>query len=385
MTISTDLLIIGAGPFGLAMAAYADDHQLDYRIVGRWMEFWQANMPKSMLLRSACDWHLDPGDVHTIEHYLETQSLTPAAVEPLSLDFYLGYVRWFRAQKQIEPMPTFVQRLEHRAETALFQATLDHGQTIQAKKVVVAIGFKPFKNVPAEIAALIPETHRAHTCDFVDLSSVAGKRCAIIGGRQSAFEWAALLHEQGAVAVHVVHRHDTPQFTPSDWSWVNTLVDAMADDPGWFRNLSPQEKKELNHRFWVEGRQKLEPWLEPRIRQESISLWPNANVIACRQLADNSLKLDLDVGEAIIADQVILATGYKVDVNNIPFLAGSNLLAKLATKNGYPALDMQFQSNIPGLFFTSMCATQDFGAFFAFTVSVRTSARVIGAALRKVT
>jgi cation diffusion facilitator CzcD-associated flavoprotein CzcO len=382
VTASTDLLIIGAGPFGLALAAYAHDHQRDYRIVGRPMEFWRANMPNGMLLRSACDWHLDPAEVHTLKRYVESLGLTPEAVEPLPLNFYLDYVRWFQEQKQIEPDPAFVQRLTHKVETGSFEAALNDGRSLEAKNVVVAIGFRPFKHVPEELAALIPETHRGHTCDVVDLARLAGKRCAIIGGRQSAFEWAALLHEHGAVAVHVVHRHDTPRFEPSDWSWVGTLVDAIADDPGWFRNLSAQEKEELGRRFWAEGRLKLEPWLEPRIRKDGVRLWPNANVVACERLADNALKLTLDSGGAIVVDQVILATGYKVDVGRIPFLAGTEILTRLAVRDGCPALDERFQSNIPGLFFTSMCATQDFGAFFAFTVSVRASARVIGAALR---
>jgi hypothetical protein len=36
------------------------------------------------------------------------------------------------------------------------------------------------------------------------------------------------------------------------------------------------------------------------------------------------------------------------------------------------------QGNLPGLFITRMAATQDFGAFFAFTVSIGASARIIG-------
>jgi hypothetical protein len=35
------------------------------------------------------------------------------------------------------------------------------------------------------------------------------------------------------------------------------------------------------------------------------------------------------------------------------------------------------RSSVPGLFITSMPATQDFGPFFAFTIAVRTSARLI--------
>lgn len=54
----TELLIIGAGPFGLAMAAYASHHHMDYLVVGDPMSFWQTHMPQGMSLRSACDWHL---------------------------------------------------------------------------------------------------------------------------------------------------------------------------------------------------------------------------------------------------------------------------------------------------------------------------------------
>jgi len=67
-------------------------------------------------------------------------------------------------------------------------------------------------------------------------------------------------------------------------------------------------------------------------------------------------------------------------MHRVPFLRAGNIAAQLATKNGYPVLDEHFQSNVPGLYFTSMPATRDFGAFFAFTVSVRTSAKVIAAA-----
>ena len=47
------LLIVGAGPFGLSLAAYARRHGIEYLMVGRPMHFWEANMPHSMLLRSA--------------------------------------------------------------------------------------------------------------------------------------------------------------------------------------------------------------------------------------------------------------------------------------------------------------------------------------------
>jgi cation diffusion facilitator CzcD-associated flavoprotein CzcO len=383
MSRHTELLIIGAGPFGLAMAAYASHHRMDYLLVGHPMSFWHAHMPQGMYLRSACDWHLDPLKVHTIEAYLHGQRLSPPDVEPLSRDFYLHYAQWFQQQKMIAPFPTSVEQLRSSHEAPhVFEAVLANGETITASHVLLAVGFQYFKNIPTEFAQMIPPGYFSHTCDCVSFDAFQGKRCLIVGGRQSAFEWAALLHEHGAAAVHVSHRHETPEFRPSDWSWVGPLVEAMVDDPGWFRHLSVQEKQALNQRFWAEGRLKLEPWLKPRIDHDTVQIWPTSQPVACRQLPHGELEVGLDVGRKLTVDHIILATGYKVDMAKIPFLGRGNILSRLQTSNGYPVLDEHFQSNIPGLFMTSMAATQDFGAFFAFTVSVGASARIIGSFLQ---
>jgi NADPH-dependent 2,4-dienoyl-CoA reductase/sulfur reductase-like enzyme len=85
----TPLLIIGAGPFGLAMAAAAGELRIPHVVVGEPMSFWRRHMPAGMLLRSACDWHFDPAGSATIARFLETRGQTPSDVEPLSLELYL--------------------------------------------------------------------------------------------------------------------------------------------------------------------------------------------------------------------------------------------------------------------------------------------------------
>ena len=128
---------------------------------------------------------------------------------------------------------------------------------------------------------------------------------------------------------------------------------------------------------------KLEPWLAARIEKDSIHLHPESTPTECALRDDGALDVTLSTGARVRADQVLLATGYQVDVARIPMLAAGNILSRLETRNRYPSLDEAMQSNLPGLHFTSMCATQDFSPFFGFTVAVRTSARLIGDAVRR--
>lgn len=372
--LETDLLIIGAGPFGLALAAQATHDRIEHVIVGKAMEFWRANMPNGMFLRSACDWHLDPLGVHTIDAYLQSQGKTAPDVEPLSLAFYLSYVDWFQEQKNIQPIAAYVQRLDCTNEH--FVATTRNGNIIQARRVVLAPGFRHFANIPAELQPKLPAGSFRHTVEFVDFSEAANKRYLIIGGRQSAFEWAALLLEAGAAAVHLSHRHASPAFAAADWSWVNPLVDAIVENPNWFRRLSQTEKDQIAHRLWAEGRLKIEPWLESRLSDKRVKLWPQTELERVEN-ENGNFEVRLTNGENFAVDHIVLATGYKVDITRLPYLAAGNLLDQLETRNGFPVLDDHFETSVPGLFITSMPAGQDFGPFFGFTISVRTSAKLI--------
>lgn len=377
----TTLLIIGAGPFGLAMAAHTQHLGIDYIIVGKPMEFWKMNMPDGMYLRSTCDWHLDTTGEHTIDKFLQTQQRNCKEVEPLSRQFYLLYVQWFITQKKIECMPSYIQQLDYANYG--YRAVTDDGVTIHAKFVVVAIGFKYFKNLPDEIINRLPASGYSHTCNLVDMCLMKNKRVLILGGRQSAFEWAALLHEAGAETIHLSYRHSTPAFTASNWSWVNELVDHLVEDPSWFRNLSPEEKDAVSKKLWEEGRLKLEPWLAPRIMQDFVYLWPHTFLVRSTALANGACEVLLNNDRAITVDHIILATGYKVNIGKVPFLVNGNILSMLKTDNDFPVLDEYFQTNLPGLFITSMPASQYFGPFFGFTIGVRTSAKLVGKALMK--
>ncbi len=375
--MSLDLLVIGAGPFGLSLAAHAKQQGLSVEVLGKPMGFWKDNMPRGMILRSASDWHLDADGRDTIEAFLAERGQTPADVEPLARDLYLDYAEWFRLRAGIEPRAGMVRALERTAKG--FIATLDNVSFVEARNVAVAVGFANFANQPIELARMLPPSRWSHTSKPMDLAKFRDKRVLIVGGRQSAFEWAAILADEGASQVHLSHRHDSPAFATADWSWVNPLVEAMAGDPGWFRRLPAAEQEALARRLWTEGRAKVEPWLEGRVMRGGVTLWPRTNPVSSEETA-GGLAVTLDNGEVLVVDHVILATGYRVRMQRVPFLA--ELQHELASDDGFPVLDEHFQTSIPGLFVTSMPATRDFGPFFAFTIAARTSARLIVDAIR---
>lgn len=335
-------------------------------------------MPKGMILRSTANWYLDPDHQWTIDRFLAAHNPNQCAGEPISREQYIAYMNWFIQQADIPITPAYVRRLDQ--EEHWFTAELDNGQTIRARNVVLAVGFQYFTHLPEPLVSLLPAGRYQHTCDAVDMTAFLGKRVLLIGGRQSAFESAALLREAGAAHIHLSYRHATPRFEEADWSWVEPIVDHMAKQPTWFRNLSTQQQEQYRYRLWAEGRLKVEPWLKERVCQPEISLHPHTEIASTRLKADDSICIGLTNGQELSVDNILLATGYQVDVAQLPFLSES-IQQALATQSGFPLLNPHFQSSVPGLYFSSFAAGQSFGPFFGFTVGVRTAANLIGHAL----
>ncbi len=84
-----------------------------------------------MYLRSDLDWHLDAANEATIDAYSASRGLTRRDVEPLSLDFYRGYLGWFQEQKRIVCRAALVDRLDHDGNG--FAASLVDGNKYQRR------------------------------------------------------------------------------------------------------------------------------------------------------------------------------------------------------------------------------------------------------------
>jgi FAD-dependent urate hydroxylase len=368
MADRTDLLVVGAGPYAYSAASCARDHGIDTRVVGLPMSFWREQMPTDMFLRSGPDWHLDAAGEHTFAAYFEDRGLNRAENDPVPIGVFLDHTDWFRAQKGFDVDERHVDTLEVDGEG--FLATMEDGSTITAEKVLAAPGIRHFTALPAWHEG-VPEHRRAHTCDLVDFDGLAGARVVVVGGRQSAYEWAALLCDHGAASVDVVHRHAAPAFERVSWEFVNPYVEQTLAQRGWWRSLSADEQRTIALEFWQVGRLTLEPWLTPRLTPDVVTVHASCEVVGVEE-GDEASVLGLTDGSRLTADFVVFASGYRADIGRVPYL--EPLLDDLAVADGFPQLSEGFETSIPGLFMTGFASTRDFGPFYGFTKGCPSSA-----------
>jgi thioredoxin reductase len=179
----------------------------------------------------------------------------------------------------------------------------------------------------------------------------------------------------------MTYRHTTPQFAEQDWSWVQPLARRALADHSWWRRLGDETQEKIRHDFWAMGRLTLEAWLDGRVHQPNIYIHPGTNLNSVMPVGDKMYEVTLDDDFCFDVHHIILATGYHPNMHNVAFLDRATILDGLATVDGFPALDPEFQTNLPNLYVTGLAATRDFGPFFGFTVACPVAAKIIGDAV----
>jgi cation diffusion facilitator CzcD-associated flavoprotein CzcO len=366
-------LVIGAGPYALSTASLARERGIDTVIVGRPMGFWHENMPAEMLLRSGPDWHLDASHTDTLEAYLDDRQIRPDDVDPIPIALFLEYAEWFAQRKGLDARRDLVTKLEKPG--ARFEATLESGERITAEHVVAVPGVRHYAHFP-EWATSLPPGRSDHTCDLVSFDKLAGQRILIVGGRQSAYEWAALILEHGAAQVDLVHRHEIPRLERVSWRFVDPHVDRTIKVRGYWRNLPTDEQEAIARRFWEVGRLTLEYWLAPRLDSSRVIRRPGVHVVDTDAGSDHgALRVTLSDSTRLDVDHVVFACGYRADLGKVPYLSG--VLSRILLDDGFPVLDESFQTTLEGLYITGFSATRDFGPFFGFVKAAPAAATLI--------
>jgi thioredoxin reductase len=334
------------------------------------MSFWRENMPADMFLRSGPGWHLDACGEDTFEAYFEDSGLRPEDHDPIPIRVFCDYTDWFRWRKGFDVDERLVSELTKPTDT--FVARMEDGSTLTAERVLAAPGIRHFTSLPAWHDQ-VPAESRSHTCDLVSFDGLAGARVAVIGGRQSAYEWAALLCEHGAEQVAVVHRHAAPTFARVSWAFVDPYVDQTLAKKGWWRTLPPETRAAITAEFWRVGRLTLEHWLAPRLAAEVVTTHAGCEVVAVGSNGD-AVTLELSDAETLVVDRVVFATGYRTNLEAVPYLGP--VLDRVRVTDGWPELDTGFQTSLPGLSVTGFASTRDFGPFYGFTKGCPSAARI---------
>jgi thioredoxin reductase len=379
-----EVAVVGAGPQGLAVAAHLRHAGVDTRVFGDPMGFWREHMPTGMFLRSSprASSISDPRHALTIGRYHAVKDISLGA--PIPLDRFIDYGLWFLQEAQL--------RLDTRHVACVtlapsgFRLTLGDGETVEARRVVVAAGISRFAWRPAPFDSLSHSTV-THAVDHRDSSRFRGARVIVMGGGQSGMESAALLSDAGA-EVEVIVRAPGVR-------WLDELTGQTGrlDRALWAIKYPPTEvgPPGLNWLVWAPGVFRLLPrgvrssvayrcirpaaaaWVRPRLHGVQIT---TGREIVAADPDGGRLALTLDDGTRRRVDHLMLATGYRVDVTRYEFLS-SGVLRGLSMTDGYPDLTRGLESSVPGLHFVGAAAARSFGPIMRFVAGGAYAARAV--------
>ena len=391
-----EVVVIGAGPYGLSAASHLRSAGIDTRVIGEPMELWHRQMPNGMLLRSAprASSIADAaGGRRTLSRWSREHGVTIPDAIPLST--FLRYAAWFQEHE--------VPEIDRRRALAVavngvgFSVALDDGERLHARRVVVAAGPAPFARRPPQFGGLEPG-RVLHTSELQDLAGFNGRRVLIVGAGQSALESAALLHEAGARA-SLVAREEAITWLPGDDGTVGEatagtghpatarlwraghpatarLWRAFQPPPtgvggrasGWLAAAPDVIHRTPSALGRVVRARCMRPagsaWIPPRLGGVEVTL---GRAVTRLEATAGGVRVEFDDGSVREVDTVVLGTGNAVDVRRYAFLS-PDLLAALELRAGAPVLGRGLESSVPGLHFLGAPAAHSFGPLLNFVV-----------------
>ncbi len=392
-----EVAIIGAGPYGLSIAAHLQAAGVPFRIFGKPMHSWVAHMPKGMLLKSegfASNLY-DPNGHFTLKRFCAERGLPYAhAGLPVSLETFAAYGLAFQERLLPGLQRKTLTSLDRDENSFLLQ--FDDGELALAKKVVLAVGIAEFGRLPSQLAHL-PAEFLSHSSRHADLQPFKGRRVAVIGGGSSAIDFADLLNVSGALVQLVPRRpalrfHNPPTGKPRT-RWQNIRYPMTGMGPGLRARLyadAPLIYHFLPQRVRHNIIQDFAPpeggWFsKERVMGRVPTLLAHSPVGAEIKRGEVHLQLLRPDGSEhrLVIDHVIAATGYRVDLAKLKFLS-SAIQSHLKQAYQLPLLSTQFESSVPGLYFVGLPSTLSFGPMFRFALGAGFTARRLAGALKSV-
>ena len=383
--------IIGAGPYGVSIAAHLRSAGIDFRIFGRPIHRWQRQMPRAMFLKSEASASSlsDPAGCFTLARYCKDKGLPYAdRARPVSREIFADYALSF--QRNLVPTVEEVMVTGVDSSREGFELRLANGATATATNVIVATGLEHAAYVPPALTGLSREL-LSHSSEHHDLSRFEGMDVTVIGAGQSALETAALLCEEGA-SVRLVVRKSSLAWNTIPTTDRRSLYHRLRYPRSglgeglelWLCSTAPMLFRHLPSGIRLERlKTVLGPagawWLKDRVLGRVQVMLDHSVSKAQAKGSRSVLKVAGHDGRvaAITSDHVIAATGYRFDIQSLPFLSRT-LKAQLAIEHHMPVLSSAFESSVPGLYFTGLASTNSFGPAMRFLYGAHYTARRLG-------
>lgn len=384
-----EIAVVGAGPYGLSVAAHLRRHGRAFRIFGTPMESWRASMPAGMFLKSdgSASSLSDPAGSYTLAAHCRQRGLPYGDYGvPVPLETFYGYGLAFQQQFVPEVEDTQVVGIDLVPDG--YELRTAAGEALRARSVVLAVGISHFAHVPEPLARL-PRELVSHTSHHRDLGGFAGRDVTVVGGGQSALETAALALEQGA-NVRVLVRQPRLEWNPAPDPLPRPLARRLRYPmtglgPGW-RSYFYCNAPAVFHRLPERTRVRtvhtvLGPagawWLKERLLGRQATLLTGHTVREVEPVGDGlRLRVEREDGSAIdwTTEHLIAGTGYRVDLDRLAFL-GPRLRARLHRVGRAPALSPSFEASAPGLYFVGLASAYSLGPMMRFVYGADYAAR----------
>lgn len=382
-----DVAIIGAGPYGLSIAAHLRAQKVAFRIFGTPMSSWRHHMAAGTLLKSFgfASSLYDPGDTFTLEHFCKERGLPYSdVVDPVSIETFIDYGMEFQRRLVPNLEQTDIIALSRSPEG--FSLTTQTGEVFTARRVVIAVGITYFGHIPAALASLPPE-FVSHSSQHTQVTGFNGRTVAVIGAGASAADLSGLLQQAGA-KVHMIarsnsiHFHEPPAPEPRPLhqrilfprsglgqNWPALLC---TDFPLVFHALPAKFRLRAVHNVngpapgWF-AKEKVVGHVTTHLGTELKGASKNENGVHLLLGQSDGATKDLYV------DHIVAATGYKISLDRLGFLE-PDLRRQMETIEEAPVLNTNFESSVPGLYFVGLAAAPSFGPLCRFAYGAKFTA-----------
>lgn len=339
--IHTDVLIVGAGYYGLTTACYLAERKIKFAIVGKSFSLWFNHILDDAALRSELvetDFYV-PNNRYNLARFMRKkypEKIKSYARGGLPIKLFREYLRSIQKNLKFSIADTSLVQLTKNKN--IFYARLANGKEIIAKAVVIATGMGAHAYIPQTLRKL-NSPRVIHVWDVKQYTNLKNKRILVVGAGQSAAE--AIDHLKKKNTIVWVTRHP-PQFYKDPIkipSWLFKLL----------IHLSPYTPHLARPIKSIIPRNTYKPTITPTLKAsledpsiKKIYLDINNLKIKKKNKRFNIPRHHQDI------DIILSATGYRYEIQNLTFL--SKDLRERLKKGKQGIVNRDFETKVCNLF-----------------------------------